>query len=453
MKKKLVLLGMAAVTTLALGACGSSSKESKESSDVVTLKYANWNLGTESDKNLERLMIDEFNKAHKDIKVEIDNSINGDDYTGKINTAASAGKLPDVFMINDIPSNYKNDWLLDISELASKDEDYEAIDSTIKETTKVGEKVVALPFAKHLLGYYINNDILDSLNLEKPAMDSKVEDFVAAIKTATDLDKGFVGTDNAQTIVDWYPGQVNTKMGWFTFADGKFQLDSKEMIEGVNVAKDLVTNKYSYNDLPQAEKDKLSGDDSGKAFKAGQVAYYYNGTYMNADLQKNADFNFEFIGLPGGRQAVSSDFLGISKSTKNKEAAYEFAKYLSFGKEGFKKRLDLAEDKGLELATLPLTTNKEMEEKYWEIVTVPGVKETNEKLENAMFEPIKVVPGYIQARYEASTGLKIGDEENANVGALINAAASGKINYQDYAAQLQELAQKQYDDANKAMNN
>lgn len=446
--------GLSAATIVCLVGCGTSDSDDPTTEEgVVTLTYANWNLGTDAEKNLERLMIEAFNEAHPDIQVKIDQTIDGDDYTAKMNTAASAGKLPDVFMINDMPTSIKNEWLLDLSELVAEDAAFATIDQTIQETVEWDGQVVAVPFAKHLLGYYVNMDLLDTLNLDPPTLASDVSVLIDSIKQATDLGKGIVGVDSAQSIVDWYAGAKNEHMGWFTFQDGAFHLDGQEMIEGVNTAKDLVTNHFSYNDLPQDQKDALSGDDSGLAFKSGQIAYYYNGTYMNADLQEHADFNFAFIGLPGGRQAITADYLGISQSTADKEAAYTFAKYMSFGKEGFLKRMELAQEHGFELSTLPLTTDEEVADRYWAQVMVPGCAEANASLDQAMFEPIKVTPGYIQARFEASTGLKIGEEDNANVWYLLNAATKGEINYQDYAVQLQELAQRQYDEANAAMHN
>ena len=43
--------------------------------DVVTIKYANWNLGTPEENNVERQMIQAFMDTHPNIKVVIDDSI------------------------------------------------------------------------------------------------------------------------------------------------------------------------------------------------------------------------------------------------------------------------------------------------------------------------------------------------------------------------------------------
>jgi multiple sugar transport system substrate-binding protein len=449
--KKLVGLGLIAVAAVALGACSNGAGNKSASSKAVTLTYANWNLGNASDKNLERLMIKEFNSTHKDIQVKIDTKVQGDDYPGKLNTAASAGKLPDVFMINDLPTSFKNKWLKNLDTTVNSDSDFKKIDSAVVDTTKIDGHVYSVPFAKHMLGYYANNDLLDKLNLDVPTEKTTPDEFFTTAKAASDVGKGHVGMVDTYSLIDWYPGEQNKSYGFFTYADGKFHLDSPEMTKAISTTRDLISHDASFTDLPKTQTAKLSGGDGAKAFKAGQVAFYYSGTYSNADFQKTAKSNISFVGLPGGRQAVVTDLLGIAKSSKHPKEAFEFAKYMTFGKTGFLERMKLAEKNSLEMATLPITTDSTVAKKYWQLVTVPGVKEANDRLENAMSDPMKYVPGYIDARFTGSTGIKIGDKGNAQVQDLLLAAQQGKINYSDYAAQLQKLSQKFHDDAVKSL--
>ena len=455
MKKSTVIkTGIALVACGLLVGCGQKdqSGNSKEDGDKIILTYANWNLGTESEKNLERLMIEEFNNSQDKIKVKIDDTIDGDAYNDKMNTAASAGKLPDVFMVNNIPTSYKNEWLLDLDTFIKNDSDFSEVDETIKQTLIVNDEVVALPFAKHLMGYFVNTDLLNQLNLNIPEPGVEVSEFIKEVKEATDISNGYVGLESAFNLIDWYAGEMDSEMGWYTFEDGEFYLNSDEMIQGIQTAKDLTTGQYTYVNLTDEQKNDLGGDDTATAFKQGHIAFYYNGSYMAQNIQRESDINFEFIGIPGNRNAMTLDYLGISKNTQYAEEAYEFAKYMSFGKEGFLKRMELAEEEGFELATLPLTTNTQINDKYWENVTIDGLEEVNNNLENAMFDPLKVVPGYVQDRYERETGHKIGDNENATVWELLEASVKGEINYADYADQLQKLAQQFYEDALKSMN-
>lgn len=463
--RKMMNVVLAGTLVLTLAACGSgsnsnnpaenannASKDTGKQEEKVVLKYANWNLGTEADKNLERHMIDAFEEAHKNVKIEIDETITTDDWQASLATAASAKKLPDVFMLKDIPGSVANDWLLDLSEIAGKDDEFSKLPQSVQDSTRVNDMVYAIPFAQHMLGYFVNKDIFNKLNLDVPEFGIELDDFVKAIKDTTDLDHGTVGIDSAQSLVDWYPGVKNSEFNWFTYNDGKYHLDSAEMVEGVSVAKDLGSNSYAYESLTPEQKESLSGEDPGKGFREGKISLYWNGTWMNSSFAKEVNFEWDFIGLPSGRSALAADYLGVAKTTKHAEEAYEFAKWMSYGKEGFMKRLDISDEEGLELNTLPVSTDQELLEAYWELVSVPGIKKAYESLDSAMLDPLKIVPGYAASRWEAETGLKIGDKDNANVSDLIFNSVYGSINYQDYAKQLNDLAQQQYDDALDAMN-
>ncbi|WP_129691678.1 ABC transporter substrate-binding protein [Gottfriedia acidiceleris] len=448
--EKILKIAAAASVALTMAACNKETSSTTADKKIV-INYANWNLGTESEKNLERLMIEAYEKTHKNIDIKIDENITNDDWKGSLSTAASAGKLPDVFMLSDIPSGITNDWLLDISDLVNKDKDFTSLPESVKESTKNSDKTYAIPFAQHFMGYYVNKDIFNNANIDAPEYGISLPDFINGIKDTTDLGKGIVGINSTTDFVDWYSGAKNENVNWFTYGSGKYHLDSPEMFEGVKMAKDLGTNGYAYEGLNQEQKDKLSGDDIGAAFKAGQIAYFWNGTWMNSDFAKNVDFDWDFVGIPGGRTAMAVDYLGVAKSTKYKKEAYDFAKFMSFGKDGFLKRMDLSIKSGTEINTLPITTDSEVLAKYWDMISVPGVQKAYENLDKAMIDPIKIVPGYAASRWEATTGIKIGDNDNAKVVDLLKDSVYGSVNYQDYAKQLNDLAQQQYDNAVNAM--
>lgn len=457
--RRLVNSVLASSLVLTLAACGSgnsasddSNKNTGKSEEKVVLKYANWNLGTEADKNLERYMIDAFEETHKNVTVQIDEAITTDDWKASLATAASAKKLPDVFMLNDIPGSVANDWLLNLSDIIGNDNEFTSLPQSVQDSTKLNDGIYAIPFAQHMMGYYVNKDIFNKLNLDVPEFGIDLEDFIKAIKDTTDIEHGTVGIDSAQSLIDWYPAIKNPELNWFSYADGKYHLDSAEMIEGVATAKDLGANKYAYEGLTAEQKEGLSGEDPGVAFRTGQMAFYWNGTWMNNIFVKEANFEWDFIGLPSGRSALATDYLGIAKTSKNPDVAYEFAKWMSFGKEGFMKRMNISDEKGLELASLPVTTEQEVLDAYWELVNVPGIKKAYENLDTAMLDPIKIVPGYAASRWQAETGLKIADKDNATIFDLIFNSVYGNINYQDYAKQLNDLAQQQYDNALDAMN-
>jgi multiple sugar transport system substrate-binding protein len=462
MKKFLALL-MMLVVVFSLSACGGSkstsdnltsskgsSSKSGSTAKQITITYANWNLGTPKDQNVERLMIKAFEQAHPNIKVQIDNSINTSNWDGTLTTAASAGKLPDVFMLDQVPLSVSNSWLLNLNDLTKNDPDFAKIPQKVVDGAKYNENLYALPFAQHFLGYYVNEDLFNKANLNAPQYGISLSNFEKDVKQITNVNSGVVGLADAGEIPDWYPVTSNKNLGYFTYNNGQFNLDGKEFIDGVNLSKSFVTNGYSFSDLSDSQKSNFKGGkDVEKSWEQGGIAFKWDGTWSMYNMNQLVSFNWDFIGIPGGRPVITNDFLGISSTTKNPQAAYEFAKWMSFGKAGFEKRMALSKQKGVAMNTLPIINDQDLQNQYFQTISVPGVKEEFKHLNDAVVEPTKIVPGYVDARWNAPTGVKIGKTANANVAALITACTQGQLKIEDYAKQLNQLANKAYQDAEK----
>ncbi|MGG4489477.1 ABC transporter substrate-binding protein [Metabacillus idriensis] len=453
--KKLVSLLAIMTLVFTLAACNSdkASTDKKESDkEQITLSYANWTLGTEEEQNLERVMIKEFEKKNPNIKIKIDESIAATDWNGTLSAAASGGKMPDVFMLAQIPLPLSNDWLLDLTEMTSKDEDFKKIPEVIQQSAAYSDKVYALPYAQHFLGYFVNKDLFNEANLDYPEYGASFDEFMSAIKDVTNINNGVAGINHPFSIPDWYPSAVNEDLGWYTYKDGEYQLDSKEFINGVNTAKEMNANGYAYETLTDDQKAKFKGENPEEVWMQGQVAVKWDGTWGTDSLTQNAGFEWDFIGIPGGRTIVTNDFLGISKSTDHAKEAYEFSKWMSFGKEGFMKRLELVEKEDKAMNTLPVTSDEEVLEAYFELNEVPGIRTAYENLDNAIVEPVKTVPGFVESRWEAPTGVKAGENENATIGQMIDSFWKGELKVEDYAKQLDELADQKSKEAIDALN-
>jgi len=442
-------MGLAFGLIIVLNACqGNDTNDVNK--DATVLRYANWNLGTEEENNLERQMIQAYEAANPDVKIEIDESITGD-WMEALATAASAGNLPDVFMLSDTVTSYANQWLLDLSDLAMADEEFNHLPLAVQNATKLNGSVYAIPFAQFMMGYYINKDLFNQLNLSAPVYGLNVEELVTAIRDTTDLNQPFVGVNSIDQFIDWYPGVVNSNLGWFTFTDGRYHLDSEEMLQGMRLASELGRNDYTYVGLTDEQQKLFTGENDADAFRAGQMAMFYNGSWMNNDFAQNADFQWDFIGIPGERSALTLDQVGIAKTAEHPEIAYDFAKWMSYGKEGYLERLEIVVNQGVEINALPVTSDVDLLNRYWEIVDVPGIREAYENLDNAMIDGNKIVPGYIASRWEGNTGVQVEDIDNANIGDIFWHSVYGTINYQDYGSQVNVLAQQYYDEAVSAM--
>ncbi|MDR7073232.1 ABC transporter substrate-binding protein [Fictibacillus barbaricus] len=446
----LVVLGL----VLSMAACSSDKKASSDGEagkEKVTIKFASWTLGTEKENNLDRQMIKAFEKKYPNITVKIDESISTTDWNGTLSAAASAGKMPDVFALPQIPLSLSNDWLMDVTKMTKDDKDFANVPKAVQESEMYNGKVYAIPYAQHFLGYFVNKDLFNAANLDYPEYGMSVDEFTKAVKDVTNVNKGVVGLNQPFSVEDWYPAAVNKDMGWYTLKDGQYSLDSKEFITGINLAKEFATNGYAYETLKDDQKANFKGENPEEVWMNGGIALKFDGTWGTTNLVENASFDWDYIGLPGGTTGLTNDFVGISKTTKHAKEAYLFSKWMSFGKEGFTKRMNIADKEGKALNTLPINADKEILDQYFDMLEVPGIKTAYDNLDNALVEPVKTVPGYVDARWEAPTGVKVGEEPNAKVAVLMDNIVKGDLKIEDYAKQLDQLADQKSKEAKEAL--
>ncbi|MFB1050996.1 ABC transporter substrate-binding protein [Paraliobacillus sp. JSM ZJ581] len=459
--KKLLTLFTIFTLVVILAACGDddaknasdSSDDANTSEEQVTVTIASWGFGTEEEKNLNRMMIDAFNEAHPNINAEIDESIDPADWNGSLSAAASASEMPDVFILAQIPTGLANDWLLDLNTMTEADEDFSNVPEAVQEAVKNDGKVYALPAGQHFLGYFVNKDLFEQANLNAPEMGMSIETFTSSVREVTDINNGVAGLNHPYTIPDWYPAAANSDLGWFTYQDGKFQLDSDEFISGVNLANTMLTNDYAYEALAEDQQANFTGEDPEQVWLNGGVGIKWDGTWITGHLESQSDFEWDFIGIPGDRVVMTHDYYGVSSSTEHPEAAYELAKWMSYGPEGFLKQMEIADaEEELNLGSMPVTTDQEVLDSYFERVDAPGIISAYENLDDAIIEPVKTVPGFAQSRWEAPTGIEVGEDPNVNIAGLVDAGMRGEINIEDYVSQINELANQKYKEGLEAIN-
>ncbi|WP_413379439.1 ABC transporter substrate-binding protein [Alkalihalobacillus sp. 1P02AB] len=457
-KKSLALLTATALSIFALVGCSNDNNEEQTNTnggeEEVTISIASWAFGTEQDRNLERVLIEAFEDEYPHINVEIDDSIDPADWNGSLSTAASAGAMPDVFMLSQVPTGLANDWLLPLNEVTEGDVDFTNIPDAVIQAVTYDENVYAIPAAQHFLGYFVNQDLFEEANLNAPEFGMGLDDFNDAVRSITSVNSGVVGLNHPFTILDWYPATANESMGWYTYSDEDgFNINSNEFISGVNLANSFISNDYTYETLTEDQRASFNGEDENEVWFNSGIAFKWDGSYAAGVYGENADFNWDFVGIPGDRVVMTNDFFGLSKSTEHAEEAYLLAKWLSFGEDGFLKRIDIVDnEEGFSLSSMPMTTNDDVLDSYFERVDVPGLRQAYENIDNAVVEPVKTVPGFAQSRWEAPTGISVGEEANANIAALLDAAVRGEINIEDYASQVNQLANEKYEEGLEAIN-
>lgn len=456
-KKFFSLAAITAIAGMTLVGCGNSSTDSsKTDSDVssneekIVISYANWNLGTEEENNLERRMILRYMEENPNVTIKIAENIDTAKYLESLTTAAAAGNLPDVIMLENIPTPLANEWLLDLTPFVESDEDWSKIATPVVESTKHNGNPYAMPAGQFFLGYFINQDLFEKENIRELEFGYSLEDFENSVKSLTSLNKGMIGLEDEISMIDWYAGILNDELGWFTWDGEKYNLDSQDFKESIHKINELSKNGYVYSALSPEEQQNFKGTNGFEVWMEGEVAFKYDGTYA-ADGMKDFAFDTKFIGLPNSKTVIVNDYMGISKNTENAEEAYKFAKWMTFSKEGTLARIEIAEENDLVYGSLPIINDSELLERYFEYNMIDGVEEVYDSIDNAIVETFKSTPGYADSRWHATTGLKVGDRENITIGDLVFDCVRGTSKIEDYATQINELANQKFEDANSAI--
>jgi multiple sugar transport system substrate-binding protein len=421
--------------------------------EPVTISYTNWNLGPEGYDNVERRLLQAFMDAHDWITVVVDESIpGGGDWMENLSMAAAIGALPDVFMINNAPQKVINGWLHDITDLSQSDADFNRLPQAVRDATMYGGRVYSVPFAQFMQGYFVNKDLFNAFNLNPPAFGFSPDAFFQGIQQTTDLNRPSIGVNYTFHMALWYPAAMNSRLGFFTFDGTNYNLDSPEMIDAMRIAAELGTTGHTFAGLTDEQREAFDGGWHGEVFRNGQMAFWFDGTWANL-TRYDIGFDWDFIGIPGGRNIVVLDILGIAATTQHPYEAYLLARWMGHGDAGFQARMNISADMGQSVATLPLTNNQELLNQYWDSWGHrPGMIAAHAALDNAIIDGGKIVPGHTAARYTTLTGLDVAGIENASIGDVIfHIPRVGAPNFADHAAHLNRLANEAFRAVNEEL--
>lgn len=382
--KKTWLLLLMLVLTLGLVACGGNDNpddpddpDNPDPSDTATihLSYADW-----GDSEFNQRMIDLFEEAHPNVEVELRTDIigAGAEFTGNLALAAQAGILPDVFVTDNVPTVVNSGLTLDTAQYWDADEDTDLVYDNIAETAVYNGKRFALPSFQFLKGIFLNLNIFEEANLSTvegeyridndgyPVKDWTFDEFVNIAKAITN----FTG-DPADTVVGldtWYgtpdfqqvwPMMDDEDVLYDTWDGSSFNYTSDAWIEAMQekVALQQLTDGTLSGNYPEAiETARADENYDGRydflytyLIQSGYVAMDIEGSWqfwVINDVAEN-DVELGFWPYPSGDAGLFPptilDYICVSSQTDHPEMAYELAKWMSFGEDGWDARLTLLE--------------------------------------------------------------------------------------------------------------
>jgi hypothetical protein len=102
---------------------------------------------------------------------------------------------------------------------------------------------------------------------------------------------------------------------------------------------------------------------------------------------------------------------------------------------------------------MPVSVDEASLALYTQFVDKSGILAALANLDNSLIESLaKVIPGYINARWEGKAGIDIGEDLDVNIGYIFSNAARGDYKFEDYSAQLEDFANQTLDNAAAELN-
>jgi len=417
--------------------------------EPVTLRYANWNLGTEEENNIQRQLVQAYIDLHPNVSIEFVDMSGEGGWDAILTAYAARGELPDVFMANNVPLYVTNGWLADLSDFVAADADWQNVPQVWKDAVNYDGQVRGLPAAQFIMGYFVNRDLYEAANLDAPEYGFTVEEFEEVVMELHDADNGVLGLDEQEFIMGWYANTQDSNLKWFSFDGSQMNYNSAAFKAAVEEVAEL--GEYTWQGLSEEDKGNFNAVGPWELFLNQEVGMRWDASWALPAYVSDADFDWDFIGFPGGNQALVGDVIVVSETAADKAVAYDFAKWMTFSSEAYAVEAELARAAG-SAPKMPVSIDDASLALYTEFVDKPGVLAAIENIDASPIESLaKIVPGYINARWEGKPGIDIGENLDVNLGFIFSNAASGMFQYEDYSAQLEEFANQQLADAQAAM--
>ncbi|HHU73535.1 MAG TPA: extracellular solute-binding protein [Clostridiales bacterium] len=326
--------------------------------EPITLKYMNFDSEVLTQKLAEK-----FEEMYPNINVEVE-YINVADFGTTLLNLINTGEVPDCFMFSDSDFALSNYLLLDFTEYWEADPENQNLLPTINEL-KIGyydtDKKWATPIKFFPGIVYIDRTVLETLNIPMPSVDWTWGEMIQLIKDATDHTQtpAYYGLGAYNRLDSLYgiaaSQSIKGEFGW----DGT-GFDLSVWAVGEQEFADLKLNGYVAPDRETQKMENWLGDWEGWAGASGRVAVMTEAywTYMNIwdTPEYKEEMNINFVPYPipsvekvdGVANTIATlDMGGISAATKYPREAYELLKFMGWGVDGWKAKMEIFKDESI----------------------------------------------------------------------------------------------------------
>jgi multiple sugar transport system substrate-binding protein len=282
----------------------------------------------------------QFESSHPAIKVKVVGGISDD----KIIASIRGGNSPDLaqsFTADNTGAFCNSGGWIDLKDYLARDKIDESIFlPAAREYTKYKDIRCALPMLADVYGLYYNKALFKQAGLSQPP--KTMSELTAYAKKLTqrkpDGTLKVVGYDSAQGFYENAPAHYGPVFGARWVDDqGKSALASGGWDDFLTWSKDLI-DFYGYDDLTRWQAGAGDEFSPQNAFERGKLAMAIDGEFRTAFIKaEHPELDYGTAPLPAsdkhpelyGAGYTTGNILGIPKNAKNKDAAWELAKWLA----------------------------------------------------------------------------------------------------------------------------
>ena len=325
MKKRMLSMGMAAVTAASLIAGCMGTSVLADSEEERTLKFYHWR--TEDKAAFEKLAED-YEEMNPGLNIEIE-IVPSADYISTWLVKANGGELDDVF---GVQPDGTFGQLIKSGQLMTFNDVSEVLDHYTEDALSAGTRdgnIYAVTQTTNALAMYYNKDIFDEYSLEVPTTEEEFLNVCQTLKDngVTPIAEGCGVNWIAEFLIEGM--LANSTDDISIWGNGEISSDPG-VLDTVNFAKQLYDNGYIMEGSSGvSEESMLTG------FAVGNYAMIATGTWSMSTIRDiNPDCSFGLFNIPGSKgttKGVSNTGLmfGINKDSAVKDDAIGFVSYLT----------------------------------------------------------------------------------------------------------------------------
>ena len=297
---------------------------------------SNWDVPSPEGLKIIDDAIERFEQKHSNVEVEYISGIRKEDYSEWLSKQALSGDMCDVFMVlsNDLSTFADVGILEDLSDYIEKDKSFDesAYFSSSYRSGQVNEVQYALPFESVPTLMYVNRTLLESEGIEVPDNDWTWQDFYDICQKMTkDTDNDGILDQFGQYGYTWQNAIYSNGAKIFNEQGTETLLDDQKVYEAIEFLRKL-------------EKLNNGQTVTSQMFDKGNVVFcpmsfseYRTYKPYPWSVKKYSGFEWDCIPMPSGPEGsnvsqLDTLLVGMSKSSKNKDIAWQFLKSLSFDK-------------------------------------------------------------------------------------------------------------------------